>query len=220
MHQAAELVLKEKIVVIIRRVYGSQLEDLVGALFEGGMRLVEVTFDQADPECEARTAGALEALTRLFGGRMAIGAGTVLTPEQADVAHGAGARFIVSPNVDADVILRTKALGMASVPGAMTPSEILTAHKLGADLVKVFPAGDLGLAWFKSIRAPITHVRMLATGGVTEDNFADYLAAGYAGAGISGRLTEKALLDRGGFAEFTLRARAFRDIAARHAAKG
>lgn len=144
---------------------------------------------------------------------MHFGAGTVLTPGQVDAAAQAGAEFIISPNSEPKVIRRTKELGLISIPGAMTPTEILMAHDCGADLVKLFPAATLGLAYVKDILAPISHVKMIATAGITEENFAQFLKLGLAGAGISGRLTDKKLIAEGNWAEFTRRAEAFRHIA-------
>ncbi|WP_418482257.1 bifunctional 4-hydroxy-2-oxoglutarate aldolase/2-dehydro-3-deoxy-phosphogluconate aldolase [Dysosmobacter sp.] len=210
-----ELINKSKVIAIVRKVYGSDLDKLSKALCDGGVKLIECTFDQIDPDCSKKTAQAISMLCHERGNDMRIGAGTVLSPEQVDVAYNAGAKFIISPNVNPAVIKRTKELGMISIPGAMTPSEILTAHDLGADLVKLFPAGTLGMKYIKDILAPITHVKLVATGGVTEDNFADFLALGMTGAGVSGRLTDKKLISEGNWAELSRRAAAFAEIAGR-----
>lgn len=201
-----------KIIVIVRRTYGDQLLKLARALYEGGIRLMEVTFDQSDPTCLTKTADAIRMLSENFTD-MYFGAGTVLNRDQVDAAVHAGASFIISPNTNPDVIRYTKELGLISIPGAMTPSEILAAHDAGADIVKLFPAIDLGLAYVKNIRGPISHVKLLATAGVNEENFGDFLKAGYIGAGISGRLTDKAVLMSGQFSELTSRAQAFCRIA-------
>lgn len=208
-----ELLEQKKIVVIVRKVYGTPLRNLAEALIEGGIRFLEVTFDQADKNCVQKTQEAISQLNDFCNQDVYVGAGTVLTENQVLAAHAANAKFIISPNIDSDVIRRTKQLGLLSIPGAMTPSEILSAHKYGADFVKIFPANDLGLRYIKNIKAPIPHVKMVATAGINEENFADYLKAGYVGAGISGRLTEKALIEGGDFIEITKRARVFCDIA-------
>lgn len=202
-----------KVIVIIRRLYGDNLLKLAEALMEGGVKLIEVTFDQSDPDAASKTGEAIGMIGRRFEGGILAGAGTVLTPAQVDAAAESGAKYIISPNTDMNVIRRTKELGLVSIPGAMSPSEIMSAHNAGADFVKIFPANDLGLRYIKNIRAPISHVKLLATVGVNEENFADYLSAGYSGAGISGRLTDKALIEAGDFAELTRRARVFTDIA-------
>lgn len=211
-----DFITENKIITICRRVYGKDLMQLAAALCEGGVRLIEVTFDQADPDCVAKTCESIRQLCDNFGHKMIFGAGTVLTPEQVKAAAAAGAKYIISPNIDADVIACTKELGLVSMPGAMTPSEILTAHKLGADIVKLFPAGYLGFGYIKDILGPISHVKLCATGGVTEDNWGTYLDYGFAGAGISGRLCDKKCIISGNFEEITRRAKTFVEITHAH----
>lgn len=206
----------KKIITICRRLYGDDLLRLAEALHKAGICHMEVTFDQSDSAGEEKTARAVSALAERFGGEMEFGAGTVLTERQVQIAKEAGAKFIISPNVNDEVIRITLTEGLISIPGAMTPSEILHADRLGAQFVKLFPAGTLGLKYLKDVRAPISHVSLLATGGITEDNFGDFLAAGAAGAGISGRLTDKKCIEAGNFEELTRRARAFMDIAGRY----
>ena len=141
------------------------------------------------------------------------GAGTVLSPDQVRAAYEAGARYIVSPNTDPAVIAETKRLGLVSIPGALTPSEIMAAHNAGADLVKLFPTATMGLKYFKDLRAPLSHIGLVVTAGITPDNLGDYLKAGAFAAGISSPLCNKELMAAGDFAEITRRARAFRGIA-------
>ena len=208
-----EEMLESKVVSIVRRVYGEDLKNLAGALCAGGVKFIECTFDQVDPDHLKKTAEAISMLKETYGDKMHVGAGTVLTPAQVNAAYEAGGEFIISPNVSPAVIGRTRKLGLISIPGAMTPTEILTAHDLGADVVKLFPANTLGLKYIKDIMAPITHVKLLATGGVTVDNFADFLAAGMVGAGVGGYLSDKKLIAEGNWAELTQRAEAFSAIA-------
>lgn len=203
---------KHKVIAICRRVYGEDLLRLAQALCEGGVKLIEVTFDQSDPKCLEKTTGSMQMLREHLGDAIRFGAGTVLTPGQAEAAYRAGGEYIISPNTDPEVIAKTKELGMVSIPGAMTPTEILTAHKCGADFVKLFPASDLGLSYMKAISAPISHVKLLATGGVTEKNFAEYLRAGFMGAGVSGRLCDRKLIEEGNFREITRRAMEFAQL--------
>lgn len=212
-----DFIAENKVITICRRVYGEDLLKLADALYAGGIKMIEVTFDQADPDCIEKTSECIRSLCDRFGDKMMFGAGTVLTAEQVVAAAKAGARYIISPNVDADVIARTKELGLVSIPGAMTPSEILTAHKLGADIVKLFPAGYLGFGYIKDILGPISHVKLCATGGVTEENWGKYLEFGFAGAGISGRLCDKKCIAAGDFEEITRRAKVFMDITRAHA---
>lgn len=212
-----DFISQNKVITICRRVYGEDLLKLADALYAGGIKMIEVTFDQADPDCIEKTSECIRALCARFGDKMKFGAGTVLNAEQVEAAAKAGARYIISPNVDADVIAKTKELGLVSMPGAMTPSEILTAHKLGADIVKLFPAGYLGFGYIKDILGPISHVKLCATGGVTEENWGKYLEFGFAGAGISGRLCDKKCIAAGDFEEITRRAKVFMDITRAHA---
>lgn len=212
-----DFIFQNKVITICRRVYGEDLLKLADALYAGGIKMIEVTFDQADPDCIEKTSECIRTLCDRFGDKMMFGAGTVLNAEQVEAAAKAGARYIISPNVDADVIAKTKELGLVSMPGAMTPSEILTAHKLGADIVKLFPAGYLGFGYIKDILGPISHVKLCATGGVTEENWGKYLEFGFAGAGISGRLCDKKCIAAGDFEEITRRARVFMDITRAHA---
>lgn len=213
MKDAYSEILETKVITICRRIYGEDLLRLAEALCKGGVRCIEVTFDQVDQNCMEKTQTAIRSLKDSFGASMHIGAGTVLSKEQVLAAADAGAEFIISPNVDSNVIDETLGLGLLSIPGAMTPSEILMAHNRGSQLIKLFPAGTLGPKYLKDIKAPISHVPLLATGGITEDNFADYLHAGACGAGISGRLTDRKVIEAKDFEEFTKRAKSFTDIA-------
>lgn len=207
-----DFILEHKIITICRRVAEEDLLKLSDALKEGGVRLIEVTFDQANPDCVAETSRLIQALVNRHGDEMQIGAGTVLTREQVLAAKNAGATYIISPNTDVDIIHYTKELGLVSIPGAMTPSEIMTAHNAGADIVKLFPAGYLGFRYIKDILAPISHIKLCATGGVTEENWPEYLKFGFAGAGISGRLCDKKCIAENNYEEITRRAKTFVDL--------
>ena len=211
-----EFIQNNKIITICRKVYGQDLLDLAAALYEGGVKLMEVTFDQADPDCITKTSECIRQLCDRFGDKMMFGAGTVLTTEQVKAAAAAGARYIISPNVDAEIISCTKDLGLISMPGAMTPSEILEAHKLGADIVKLFPAGHLGFGYIRDILGPISHVKLCATGGVTEETWGTYLDYGFVGAGISGRLCDTKCIASGDYTEITRRAKVFMDLTRAH----
>lgn len=211
-----DFITENKVITICRKVYGEDLLRLADALYRGGVKMIEVTFDQADPDCIRKTSDCIRTLCEHFGETMMFGAGTVLTREQVKAAADAGARYIISPNTDPDIIKYTKELGLVSIPGAMTPSEIMTAHNCGADIVKLFPAGALGFRYIKDILAPISHVKLCATGGVTEENWGEYLDLGFAGAGISGRLCDKKCIAAGDFETITERARTFMEITRTH----
>src|SRR5690554_1018844 len=132
MNEVLQAVLNEKIIVICRGLYNEELHSTVEALFKGGIRCFEVTFDQSDSDCENKTFNAIRMLVEYFP-EAYIGAGTVITKSQLMKAYDAGAKYIISPNTNASIIEQTKKLGLLSVPGATTPSEILQAHEYGAD---------------------------------------------------------------------------------------
>ena len=207
--QIIERVLENKIIAIVRGVYGEDCLNLAKALYKGGIKLLEVTFDQSKPEAWEQTANTVKRLVEELGDKMAFGTGTVTTLEMVELAKNAGAQFIVSPNTNEKVIRATVAAGMVSMPGAMTPSEVLDAHEYGADFVKLFPVGNLGTSYVKAICAPINHVRMLAVGGVNEKNTKDFLAAGAVGVGVGGNLVNKEWIAAGEFYKITALAREF-----------
>lgn len=208
MNITAERLIEGRIIAIVRGVASSDMLPLARALKAGGVRAIEVTFDQRAPESWPDTLRAIRAIADEFAGEVLPGAGTVLTPEQVELAHGADARYIISPDVNERVIARTRALGMASLPGALTPTEVMRAVRAGCDIVKIFPAGELGPGYIKSIRAPLSHVPMFAVGGVNAGNAAEFMRAGAAGLGVGGALTDRALIEQGRFGEIEAAARA------------
>lgn len=181
------------VIAICRKIYEEDLKFLAQAFYDGGIRYIEVTFDQNENDPLKKTGEAISSLREAFP-EMHIGAGTVISEQQLLAAHKAGAEFIISPNTDVRIIQKTRELGMLSMPGAMTPSEIITAWDAGANYVKIFPAANLGAAYIKAIRSPINHIPMMAVGGVGASNFAEFLRAGCAGAGIGGSLCDKKLI--------------------------
>lgn len=198
-----KIVREEKLIAIVRGVEPDKCLKVADALYEGGFRLVEITFDPKKPESWVETGAAIAAVKKKYAGRMHVGAGTVVSTQLVDIAADAGAEYIISPDVNIAVIKRTVEKGLISMPGALTPSEIMTAYNSGADFVKVFPAGNLGLGYLKAIMAPIGHVPMLAVGGVNEDNLRDYLEAGCCGAGIGGNLVNKKWVAEGEYDKIT-----------------
>jgi 2-dehydro-3-deoxyphosphogluconate aldolase/(4S)-4-hydroxy-2-oxoglutarate aldolase len=181
------------------------------ALYEGGIRLMEITFDQADPECLRLTPRMIEALNARFPD-MLIGAGTVMTREQARAAADAGARFALAPNIDPDVIDEALKRGMVAIPGALTPTEVAYAFKLGAAMVKLFPAGDLGVGYLKALRGPLPHIPLMAVGGVDLNNLADFFKAGAKAAGIGSNIVSNKLIAEGRYLELTGLAKAYTNL--------
>lgn len=188
---------QEKLIAICRGVEEDKCLKVAEALYEGGFRLMELTFDQQHPESWTTTAEVIAALAELYKGRMDIGAGTVVSKELVDHAVGGGASFIVSPDVNTEVIRYSKELGLVSIPGAYTPTEIMTAYNAGADFVKLFPICEMGAGYVKAIRAPISHVPLLAVGNVNEETLKTYLDLGCVGAAIGGCVVNKKWIENG-----------------------
>jgi 2-dehydro-3-deoxyphosphogluconate aldolase/(4S)-4-hydroxy-2-oxoglutarate aldolase len=152
------------------------LLDLCRAVIAGGLRLMEITLT---------TPGAVDAIAALADDDCVPGAGTVLTVEDVDAVADAGARFVMSPALDPEIIDAAHARGLVAVPGTGTATEILMAHRAGADLVKVFPAGPLGGPEFiRSVRGPLPGIPLVPTSGPGVDTIADYVAAGVAAVGV------------------------------------
>ena len=202
-------VLERKIIAIVRGVYGEDCVKLAEALYAGGIELMEVTFDQSMPEALSQTSDTIRRLVDCLGDRMTVGAGTVTSIEMLELAKNAGAQFVVSPDTNEEIIKATVAGDMVSMPGAMTPTEILTAYKYGADFVKVFPTSNLGASYIKAIRGPINHVRLLAVGGVNEKNIGEFIKAGVDGAGVGGNLVNKDWIKAGEFDRITALAKEY-----------
>lgn len=177
-----EAFLDTGVIAIMRGIEGKNLIKLVDALYEGGIRLAEVTLN---------TLGALPAIRELrtrYDRKMFIGAGTVITMEKAHQAIDSGAQFVVTPNVDPDIIRLCLSNNIWITPGAFTPTEIVTAMNLGCRYIKLFPVRVLGPGYIKDVLAPLSDARLLAVGGVDEKNIGDYVKAGAVGAGVGGSL--------------------------------
>lgn len=177
-----ERIKQQKLVAVIR---GASIDDIpfiAEALYKGNVDILEIT---------AETPGVLkliEQIRSLFGDKVIVGAGTVLDPETARAAIMSGAEFIFSPTVNVETIQMAKRYNVVSIPGAMTPTEILTAYEAGADIVKVFPATALGPGYLKDIHGPLPQIPLMPTGGVNLDNITNYLQNGATAVGLGGSL--------------------------------
>ena len=201
--EVIEAVKNNKLIAICRAVPPEKILAVADALYAGGFRLMELAFDQSRPDTWSITAQSIRAIAEKYKGRMFVGAGTVLTPELVDLATENGASFIVSPDYNQKVVAHTKALGLCSIPGAMTPSEITAAYYAGADFIKLFPICDLGLGYLRSIRAPLSHIPLLAVGNVNAETLGDYLRAGCVGAAIGGCVVNKKYIASGEYEKIT-----------------
>ena len=182
---------KYKIIAILRGIPRSELLDTAEALFKGGIRLLEITYSADNKVSDEETAENIRKLAEHFGDRLLIGSGTVLKESQVALTAQSGGKYIISPDTNAKVIRATNEAGMVSIPGALTPTEIVTAHRAGADFVKIFPVTNLGTDYVKALKAPLSHIRLLAVGGIDENNMRDYLRCGICGFGIGSNLADK-----------------------------
>ena len=192
-----------RIVAIIRGFAPDVCLNLAEAYFKGGIRLVEVTFNQKAPETWKDTAAAIGAIKTRFAGAVHVGAGTVLTEEQLSMCRDAGGEYMITPNVKPALIRSCVEQGLVAMPGALTPSEAVDAWDAGASFVKIFPAGSLGPGYVKAIRAPLSHIPFLAVGGISPDNVADFMRVGCVGAGVGGNLTNKEWIAAGAWDKIT-----------------
>jgi 2-dehydro-3-deoxyphosphogluconate aldolase/(4S)-4-hydroxy-2-oxoglutarate aldolase len=200
---------KNKIIVIMRGFTTEQLICAVDAMEKGGIRLVEVTFDQSGAVSDEVTAANIRALKERFAGKVRIGAGTVMTETQVELAHKAGAEFIISPDCCEAVIKRTRKLGMVSMPGVFTPTEAANAHRYGADFAKLFPNSEVNISYLKALAVPLSHIKFLAVGGVNHENMQDYFKAGAKGIGVATAIADKEAIHAGNYSEITRRAKLF-----------
>lgn len=208
-HDVLETIKREKLVAILRGVPMERLEGVVGALVRGGVRILEFTFDHDKPERVQENADKIHRAVELYGDSVLVGCGTALTVQDVEAACDAGACLVISPNVDLGVIRRTRQLGMVSMPGALTPTEIVAAYQAGADIVKLFPAGELGLGYIKAVRGPLGYIPMSAVGGVKPENVKEFLDAGVCGFGVGGQLVLSSAVKSGDDAAIEARAREF-----------
>lgn len=190
-HDALDLVVDSGIVAILRADSGEQLAAVAERLFAAGIRAIEVTFT---------VPGVLDVIRdvrRRLGDRILLGAGTVLDAETARAAILAGAEFVVSPVVRPEIIALSHRYDKLVMPGAFTPTEVLTAWEAGADVVKVFPAEVGGPSYIKALRGPLPQIRMLPTGGVNLENIGQFFKAGAVAVGLGSALVPRDALRAG-----------------------
>ncbi len=173
-------ILQHKIVAILRGMPPKDIIPVANALYNGGIRLLEITLNSEN------ALPVIKDLANEFAGRLLIGAGTVLNKDDAVKALHAGAAFLISPALDVAVIKAAKDGGVVSIPGAYTPTEILMAHNNGADIVKVFPCPGAG--YIKQVLAPLNHIRVMPTGGIDISNIKTFAGTGAVAFGIGSAL--------------------------------
>jgi 2-dehydro-3-deoxyphosphogluconate aldolase/(4S)-4-hydroxy-2-oxoglutarate aldolase len=191
------------IVAIVRGIKVEEILPIAAALYEGGIRVIEVT---------CNTKGYLriiETLSDQMEDQMFVGAGTVLNPTMAQMVLDAGAKFVLAPDFNPDVITTVHEKQKLVIPGVATPTEIIQAHRLGVDLVKVFPAGALGARYLKEIRGPLGNAAVLPVGGINLGNIKEFAQAGAYAVGVGGELVDKKAIDQGNYDILTQHAKAF-----------
>ena len=200
------LMRRDGIVPVIRAGSSDQALAIVEALIEGGIRTLEITMTVPD------AIGAIAAVSRKFGAEVLLGAGTVTSRAMAEGALDAGAEFLVTPALVLEVIDVARSRGVAVLPGALTPTEVLSAWRAGADIVKVFPASAVGgPAYLRALKGPFPEIPLCPTGGVNLQTIGEFVKAGAAAVGVGGDLVSKAAIARSDFAEITALARQYVD---------
>lgn len=197
MKTVSELMSETKLVAILRGIPSDMLCDVLDALYDGGIRLAEITYDFSGAIPDEATAEMIARAVTYTEGRMRIGAGTVTRTSQLKLTKAAGGCFIISPNTDLEIIRQTKLLDMVSIPGAMTVSEITSAIQAGADYVKVFPIEMLGPQFIKFVLGPLNNAKLLAVAGVSLETIPSYKEAGCVGFGIGGNIANRKLCEEG-----------------------
>jgi len=202
MMSALSQILEHKIVAILRGMPPKDTMEIAQALYNGGLRILEITLNSDD------ALTLIEQLSHEFKNKMLIGAGTVLNVKDAENAIDAGATFLISPSLDLSVIKTAKDAGVVSIPGAFTPTEILSAYNNGADIIKVFPT--LSAEYIKNILAPLNHIPVMPTGGIDLDNIKTFITTGAVAFGIGSALVAKqTIIDEAYLQSLTAKAKAF-----------
>ena len=198
-----DTIARGRIIAILRGDFAGREVEIASTLYAAGITAIEVTLN---------SPGAFDAIRKIadrLGTKVAVGAGTVLRPQEVEQVAMSGGCFIVSPNRDLHVIEATRSHDLVSIPGCFTPSEILEAFSAGADAAKLFPASVLGLEFVRAMRGPIPEARLIPTGGVTASTAADYIAAGAWAIGVGSELVGREVLGPDGLELLSTRAKSF-----------
>ena len=203
----AEIIERVGLVPVLRAKSIAQAHAVVEAMIAGGVTVVEVTMTVPN------AVHLLKELKKEHGAKILLGSGTVTTAKEAEDTINAGAEFVVSPSLHPDVIAATKAAGKLSIPGALTPTEVITAHRGGADYVKIFPCSAAGGAsYLRSLLAPFPHLKLIPTGGVTLKTAEEFIRAGARALGVGSDLVNLAAIDEGKPEIITEAARAYLEV--------
>jgi len=207
----AQTIERVGLIPVLRAKNTTQALAVVQAMIAGGVTVVEVTMTCPDAEEILRT------LKQEYGDKLLLGSGTVTTAKEAEATMAAGAEFVVSPSLHPDVIAATKAAGKLSIPGALTPTEAITAHRAGADYVKIFPCSAVGGApYLKALLAPFPFLKLIPTGGVTLQTAESFLKAGARALGVGSDLVNLAAIDEGRPEVITAAATAYLNLVSKY----
>lgn len=206
----AQILERVGLIPVLRAKSTKQALAAVDAMVAGGVTVVEVTMTCPD------ACGVLRALKSQYGPKVLLGSGTVTRVKDAEATIEAGAEFVVSPSIHVDVISATRAAGKLSVPGALTPTEVVTAEAAGADYIKIFPCSAVGGApYLKALLAPFPHLKLIPTGGVTVQTAESFLKAGARALGVGGDLVNLTAIDEGHPEIVTNAAKAYLEVIAK-----
>ncbi|MDR3665448.1 MAG: bifunctional 4-hydroxy-2-oxoglutarate aldolase/2-dehydro-3-deoxy-phosphogluconate aldolase [Ignavibacteriaceae bacterium] len=192
-----EQITKSGAIAIIRMNDSEKLKRISEAIHKGGVAAIEITMTTPN------ALSVIEELSRTMGKDIIVGVGSVMNSKTATEAINAGAQFVVSPFFKREIIDTVKKLNIPVMPGAFTPTEIQTAYEYGADIVKVFPADVVGMAFFKAIKGPMPYLKLMPTGGVTLTNAGEWLEAGACAVGVGTALLDKKAIEENNFKKLT-----------------
>lgn len=198
---------KYKFISILRNVSPEYSADVIKALYDGGVRIFEVTFNPSKDNTIEDTQKIIKDIYSLYGNTVVAGAGTVITMEFAEAAYDAGAKFLVSPCTSKSIIDFAKEHNIISIPGAYTPNEILNAYNMGADIVKIFPVAPDEIGYLKNVLAPLSHIPFIPTGGVNVNTIKPFLDLGAVAVAAGASVFTKEMAESGDFETITKRAR-------------
>ena len=204
---AFEFIKEHKFIAIFRHIPKEYVEKAARAVYDGGVRIFEITFNPSSKTTVEDTKEIIKTIKDMYGDDVYVGAGTVINVEFARAAHEAGATFIVSPCTKADVVKFTKENGMLSIPGAFTPTEIVNAYDMGADIVKVFPVAADNVGYLKNVMSPLSHIPFIPTGGINPDTVEAFMQTGAVAVAAGATIVTEALVRNGAFEQITENAR-------------
>ncbi len=195
-------VVKEGLICIFRGVPQDKIIPTAKAVFDGGVRVIEVAFNPAKPETAMQTAAAISSIKSALP-EITVGAGTVVSTKLVDIAHKAGAQFIFSPNFNPEVVRLTKKLGLVSIPGAYTPSECAAAYDAGADIIKLFPTTVADCGYINNIMRPLNYIPFICVGGTNENTIEEFFKVGALGVGTGISILKPELIEAENYTEIT-----------------